>query len=143
METDEYADEWERIASSPCPCGSDASYEDCCQPFHRGHSKPATAEQLMRSRYSAYAYRQVDYLIESYHPSMRSKRLREDLIATIQNADWIYLRILSSSGGKEGDKQGKVAFVAGYFMDGEQLETREHSRFRRFEGDWKYYDDGG
>ena len=41
-------------APQTCPCSSGQTYNDCCAPFHRHESLPQTAEQLMRSRYSAY-----------------------------------------------------------------------------------------
>ena len=50
---------------SLCPCKSRLSYALCCLPFHQGKAKPETAEQLMRSRYSAYFFRLVDYLVVS------------------------------------------------------------------------------
>ena len=43
----------------PCPCGGDR-YGSCCAPLHRGERQAATAEQLMRSRYSAYALGEVE-----------------------------------------------------------------------------------
>lgn len=42
---------------SSCPCKSRETYAACCESFHLGRAKPATAEQLMRSRYSAYFFR--------------------------------------------------------------------------------------
>jgi NAD-dependent DNA ligase len=51
---------------TPCPCGNDAGYAACCGPLHDG--KPAeSAEQLMRSRYSAYVLLREDYLLASWH----------------------------------------------------------------------------
>ncbi|HEX8865525.1 MAG TPA: SEC-C metal-binding domain-containing protein, partial [Lentzea sp.] len=38
-----------------CPCGTGQSYVDCCGALHSGARTAATAEQLMRSRYSAFA----------------------------------------------------------------------------------------
>ena len=38
-----------------CPCGSGATYGECCGPIHDGTAKAKTAEALMRARYSAYA----------------------------------------------------------------------------------------
>jgi hypothetical protein len=38
-----------------CPCGSGGLYKACCGRFHEGSAVPATAEELMRSRYSACA----------------------------------------------------------------------------------------
>jgi len=48
-------------AIQPCPCGSTQSYVKCCGRLH--HDLPsyvnATAEQVVRARYSAYALREV------------------------------------------------------------------------------------
>ena len=48
-----------------CPCGSGRPYEDCCGPYIAGKAKPATAEALMRSRYTAYAKKEIDYIVQS------------------------------------------------------------------------------
>ena len=72
-EDDPGTEEWvakERDVSL-CPCKSRLPYAGCCQPFHHGKAKPETAEQLMRSRYSAYFFRLVDYLVETTHPDTR------------------------------------------------------------------------
>lgn len=36
-----------------CPCSPAKRYADCCGPLHTGTAVAATAEALMRSRYSA------------------------------------------------------------------------------------------
>ena len=38
-----------------CPCGSGTPYDGCCDRLHRGAAQAGTAEELMRSRYAAYA----------------------------------------------------------------------------------------
>jgi|SRR5690606_25521165 len=126
--------------ASLCPCKSLLNYGVCCRPFHLGKAKPQTAEQLMRSRYSAYFFRLVDYLVETTHPDTRSPGLRRELEATIRQANWSYLTIVGASKGGPGDRTGKVEFVAQYFMDGEPRELRELSRFKRYKGAWKYLD---
>ena len=45
---------------SNCPCGSGLAYEACCGPIIAG-APAATAEALMRSRYSAYARHAYDH----------------------------------------------------------------------------------
>ena len=55
---------------SPCPCGG-GLYIHCCAPLHRYDRRAATAEQLMRSRYSAFVRGEVDYLMAT-HPSPSS-----------------------------------------------------------------------
>ena len=58
--------------TNPCPCGSGASLNGCCKPFIDGTAKAPTAEALMRSRYTAFATRQVAYLEQTLHPTQRS-----------------------------------------------------------------------
>ena len=57
-----------------CPCGSGTSYGACCGPLHAGR-EAATAEALMRSRYSAFVLLDADYLLRSWHPATRPARL--------------------------------------------------------------------
>ncbi|BDS05017.1 UPF0225 protein [Oceaniferula spumae] len=130
-------------AESLCPCKSGDSYYLCCMPLHYRKAKATTAEELMRSRYSAYFFRLVDYLVETQHPDTREPGLRKQLEKTVHNLTWRFLTILGTSKGGKDDKVGKVEFVAECFVQGEAHETHECSRFRRYKGDWKYYDDKG
>ncbi len=125
---------------SLCPCKSRKSYALCCLPFHQGKAKPETAEQLMRSRYSAYFFRLVDYLVETTHPDTREPGLKRSLEKVIYQANWSYLTILGVSQGGKDDKRGKVEFVADYFVGPEPFQLHEVSRFKRFKGSWKYLD---
>ncbi|YCM43130.1 YchJ family metal-binding protein [Verrucomicrobiaceae bacterium 227] len=141
------SNEEERIPTmreeSLCPCKSKKRYDECCLPFHRGKKKPETAEKLMRSRYSAFFFRLVDYLVETTHPDKREKSLKRDLEDTVHHTNWQFLTIVSTSKGGKDDKTGKVEFIAKYYWDNEEQELQEHSRFKRFKGAWKYYDDKG
>ena len=47
-----------------CPCGQ-GNYAECCQPLHLGQAKAQTAAQLMRSRYSAFAKHEIDYIVKT------------------------------------------------------------------------------
>jgi len=40
-----------------CQCGSGLEYDQCCGLYHSGEQQPATAESLMRSRFTAFAMR--------------------------------------------------------------------------------------
>lgn len=112
-------------------------------PYHYGQKKPETAEQLMRSRYSAYFFRRVDYLVDTWHPDTREKNLKDFLEKTVYQANWHFLTILATAKGQKVDKTGKVEFLAEYYVDGEKYELEECSRFRKFKGVWKYVDDKG
>ena len=128
---------------SLCPCKSRETYGTCCEPFHLGRAKPETAEQLMRSRYSAYFFRLVDYLVRTTHPDSRPPDLKSRIEESIYQTNWRFLTILGSSKGGKDDKTGKVEFVAEYFEGNQPLELHERSRFKRFKGDWKYLDGKG
>ena len=128
---------------SLCPCKSRFAYADCCMRFHYGKAKPQTAEQLMRSRYSAYFFRLVDYLVETTHPDTREPGLKKELEKTIHQVNWSYLNVVDVSKGGKDDKVGKVEFVASYFVNAEPYELHERSRFRRYKGQWKYLDGKG
>jgi len=127
---------------SLCPCKSRNSYATCCMPFHYGRIRCETAEQLMRSRYSAYFFRLVDYLVETTHPSTRQSGLKEEIKKTIEQVSWSFLTVIDTARGGISDKSGKVEFIAQYYVPGEseRQELHECSRFKRHKGAWKYLD---
>ena len=147
MESDDPAPQPEKTPKmrdlSLCPCKSRLPYGECCAPFHYGKALPQTAEALMRSRYSAYFFGRIDYLVDTTHPDKKPPQTRADIAALADEARWKFLTILSTSKGQAGDKTGKVEFVAQYYRGGVLLEHHEKSRFRRSRGLWKYVDDKG
>ena len=123
-----------------CPCGSGRAFEDCCSPLISGEQAAATAEALMRSRYSAYVTGVVEYLGDTLHPDHRSDY---DAAATrkwAEESQWCGLEIRSVEQGKEGDETGTVEFVASYKADGTIRHHHEFSRFLRQRGRWYYVD---
>ena len=117
-----------------CPCGGE-TYVQCCGPLHLGERRAETAEELMRSRYSAFALGNADYLVITWHPRTRPA----DLDATSINSDgrtWRSLEIIDVVDGGPDDTAGIVEFIARY--DGG--EQRERSTFQRRAGRWVYVD---
>jgi SEC-C motif domain protein len=123
-----------------CVCGLKENYADCCEPFHSGVALPETAELLMRSRYSAYALRLIDYLIATHHPRQHKPQERAEVQASAEAVVFYRLEIISSSQGQANDKTGKVEFKAYYRQDRQTGIIHEHSRFRRYQGRWVYWD---
>jgi len=85
-----------------CPClgsltGSTAkiksSYTVCCGSIHNGESHAKTAEQLMRSRYSAYVLQKFDYLLATHHTDYHSINERQELENNAKNTQWLGLMI--------------------------------------------------
>jgi SEC-C motif-containing protein len=123
-----------------CACGSGVDYADCCEQFHLGAAKAPTAEALMRSRYCAYVLGQIDYLVATTLPAVRTTDLWVNYQSTADSIQWIGLEVMSASQGGVKDKTGKVEFKASYIQDGERAMHHELSRFRRSGGDWYYVD---
>jgi SEC-C motif-containing protein len=123
------------VEANPCPCGSGRAYGDCCGPFLAGTAVPETAEQLMRSRYSAYVQGDADWLRATWHPATRRSRI--DLDAQVR---WIGLQILATRDGGRDDTKGTVEFVARYKSGGRAHRLHERSRFQRRNGVWFYVD---
>ncbi|RAP58188.1 YchJ family metal-binding protein [Oleiagrimonas sp. MCCC 1A03011] len=122
--------------STPCPCGNPRGYAQCCQPLHRGEPA-ATAEALMRSRYSAYVLRDEDYLLASWHPSTRPTSLR--LGVQQPTPTWLGLSVKAHE--NQDDDHAMVEFVARFRVGGGRAQRlHERSRFLREDGRWFYVD---
>ena len=118
-----------------CPCGSGTSYDACCGRLHRGADQAGTAEELMRSRYAAYAVGELDHLFRTWHPRTRPLSIEPDPALT-----WIALRVVDVVDGGPGDETGEVEFVATYERGGSPGRRQERSRFERRRGRWVYVD---
>jgi SEC-C motif-containing protein len=123
-----------RAAALACPCGG-ADYAACCGRFHQG-AIPASAQELMRSRYSAYALGLHDYLYASWHPRTRPApgSLEQDGAAR-----WLGLEVRSHQ--QQGD-EATVEFIARCRIKDQGRAQRMHeiSRFLREDGRWFYLD---
>ncbi|MEU7767997.1 YchJ family metal-binding protein [Nocardia sp. NPDC049190] len=121
--------------SRRCPCGRGEAFDDCCGPVLRGERSAATAEALMRSRYTAFASGDVDYLLRSWHPRTRPPEM---LLDPAQR--WLFLEIRAAEQGGLFDDSGTVEFVAHYRDDNGRGMLHEVSRFARSDGAWVYLD---
>lgn len=119
-----------------CPCGSTKPYAKCCEPFHSGHELPATAEALMRSRYSAYCQGHYLYLKQTYSPSLQSEHSIESLREFGEAVHFIGLTIKDSA-----QPFNKVHFVAKFLLQNKVELLEEVSTFEHIEGRW-YYKEG-
>ena len=123
-----------------CPCGSGRPFEHCCRPLLDGEREAASAEELMRSRYSAYAEGRLDYIDRTYHSSQQKHRHSDAVEQAATRVTWLGLEILATEKGGPGDQQGRVDFIARYAENGVEHAMRERSRFVREQGRWVYLD---
>jgi SEC-C motif domain protein len=123
-----------------CPCHSGLTYASCCQSLHMG--KPAhSAEQLMRSRYSAYVLKMADYLNSTQHAGKVCSIAHQDKLSPtdLLGIKWLGLEVLESQ--TQDLNHATVTFKA-RFRHGKQktLTLHETSHFIFENGNWFYVD---
>jgi len=121
-----------------CPCGSGLPLDACCKPYIDGTSRAPTAEALMRSRYTAYALHDIDYLESTLHGNELRDFDKDGTEKWARDSTWLGLDIVNTTAGAANDKEGSVEFRARYERDGVQHEHHELSLFRKFDGRWLY-----
>jgi len=130
-------------ATDTCPCrvneAQPRSYGSCCRPFHEGRASlevlPDTAEQLMRSRYSAFVLQLPGYLLATWHESTRPRGIEFE-----PGLEWRGLQILRIRAGKAGAVRGVVEFAASYRSGTGEGMQHEVSTFVCEDGAWFYLD---
>jgi SEC-C motif-containing protein len=118
-----------------CYCGLEKEFKQCCELYLTEKETPARAELLMRSRYSAYCTKQLDYLVQTTDPQARFE------IDAQANADWAEqaqfqkLEIIKT---EESGTKSLVEFKATYFYANETHVHHEVSTFRKTNGVWYF-----
>ncbi len=118
-----------------CPCGSGQDLDGCCGAIIAGAPAP-TAEALMRSRYTAFALGNVDYLTDTMAPEVRGDFDPIEANSTASDAVWQGLEVCAVNDGGIDDEIGSVEFVARFRLRGEQRAHHELASFRRERGRW-------
>jgi SEC-C motif-containing protein len=115
-----------------CPCFSGKPYDQCCGPYHAGAPVP-TPLSLMRSRYSGYALKKIDYIIETTHPILRkSSKNREEIAKFSDETSFDGLDILEA-------EDDNVTLRAHLSRNGKDISFTEKSHFEKVDGKWKYH----
>ena len=87
----------------------------------------------MRSRYTAFAYADADYLFRTWHPRTRPPDFVVDPEVT-----WTGLDVIAVAAGGPDDIRGEVEFKAHFVSGGSAGSTQERSSFERRAGRWFY-----
>lgn len=121
-----------------CPCGSGHSAGDCCLAIIHGLRPAATAEELMRARYSAYATVAIDFITASTHPEQRHRYNAAGARQWAEQSQWLGLEIIACTGGGREDRQGTVEFVARFRDKAGEQRHHERASFARHDGQWYF-----
>ena len=118
-----------------CYCGSGKPFSACCEPYISGTEKAPTAKALMRSRYSAYAVHNADYLWNTTYPKEQKYHSKAAMLDWTKSNQWLKLEILFAN-------DTIVEFKA-YYLD-KMLKAQVHHEKSVFakDGDIWYYVDG-
>ena len=115
-----------------CPCNTTKKYSDCCKKAHNDIFSVTTAENLMRSRYSAFVLADIEYLQKSHHSKERpSRREKKEILRWTTSVSWMKLEILNTT-------STTVEFKAHYLENGILKTIHENSYFTRENGHWVY-----
>ena len=118
-----------------CPCGSGRPFGRCCKAYIQGVKEAETPEVLMRSRYSAYAQGDMDYVARTWHSTTVPDSLQPD-----PQLHWIGLEVHGSGNGSSDSVTGWVEFSAQAIVGDELRVMHEKSRFVYEHGRWLYMD---
>ena len=124
--------------SIKCPCGNDATYNMCCGVIHLDSKKANSAEDLMRSRYTAFTLGMGAYLNDTHYRLTRNESEKKSIEDWSKSVKWLGLDILKSTLGKEGHSTGTVEFKA-HFKEGLFKKViHENSTFIKENESWYY-----
>lgn len=120
-----------------CPCQSDLTYSQCCEPLHNNTQYAKNPLVLMRSRFCAFylgskainAQQMIQYLQRTSSIETSSEALQDSF-----TTNWQGLHIVNWQNSKN---TGVVEFVAIYKNDDQYLQLHEKSQFT-YHKQWLY-----
>ena len=121
--------------NNTCSCCSGKEYHRCCGLFLEQGKHAKTAEQLMRSRYTAYSLGGYgEYLMNTW---LNASDLGLSVLQlNTSESNWSKLDILEK---RQKGNEAIVEFKAHYSNDSGKVQTlHERSNFRRINGRWFY-----
>jgi SEC-C motif-containing protein len=120
---------------SPCPCGSGQLFEACCEPVHTGAKIAATAEQLMRARFTAHVAHNFKFLHDTHRPTAGRPFVAEEGAPAVT---WTRLEVHSHEVVADHPDKAFVDFSAYGTEAGVEKVLHEKAEFLRVNGAWLY-----
>jgi SEC-C motif domain protein len=128
------------VNMSLCPCGSGADYKTCCESIIAGKRPAATAEALLRARYSAFDRVDIKFIAASHASNTRGQLDLEGIEQWAREAEWKRLEIIRIERGQAGDTAGEIEFKAHYRLHNKDCVLHEVAGFMHKQGQWWYVD---
>lgn len=131
------------LRPTSCPCGG-GEYAGCCGPLHTGERDAGSPEQLMRSRYSAFAVQDADYLFRTLHTGHPDREGGQDGSAFIEGLRASFgqlryggLKVLDCA-APDAHGTAQVLFLARVSQHRLDRSFVEQSDFAQEDGQWRY-----
>lgn len=138
-----------------CPCGTGRKYIDCCAPFHHKEKSCLTMTDVLRSRYTAFSWRNIQYIIETTNEACRDYRNDQiawakdlDKTGMFDSFDFVSLEAGQEEQGEINENEGFIKFKVtlrakedtSFALAGQETVVSERSRFLRdpTTGVWSY-----
>jgi len=125
------------LDNNACLCGSQQNYKNCCEPLLLGDKQAGTPEQLMRSRFTAYAQKNARYIYQTYASEKQAENPVKEIKEFATSCRFISLSVIDTN--NDGDR-GVVEFKANYFYQNLYCELHERSQFIKEQDQWRYLD---
>ncbi len=123
-----------------CACGSGKSYGRCCRGLHIMARTPRNGEELLRARYSAYAYRLPTFVMRTTAKSEREfdrRKWRKEITEFCDRYRFDGgINILEEN--MTGPDSCSITFEAKLLEQGAPTSFVEMSKFARDDGIWYY-----
>jgi SEC-C motif-containing protein len=140
-----------------CICGSGKNYGACCGRFHKKDGTIPNPVEMVRSRFSAFAYKNLDYIMETTHPThpeyvfeeqLSKKKIWLKSLSEFANSfEFIDLKFQEEALEAKPDVTKDIAYVNFVARVKKNLENqvieeiRERSLFKKADdGRWLYAD---
>jgi SEC-C motif-containing protein len=123
------------MENKKCYCDTGLLFKDCCGLCLENNQKAPTALALMRSRFSAYATHNADYLLETTYISERKYYSKSEILNWATSNKWQQLEILSFT-------ENTVEFKANFLDSNNEPQVHYEFSTFRFENNAWYYLDG-
>lgn len=117
-----------------CPCCSNINFNDCCAPILGGSPAP-TPEALVRSRYTAFVKKKLDFVERTHAPEVRADFNMAEAARLADEVEWDNLRIHSS---KIYGDLAEVEYVVSFRKEQKPIKGATASKFRKENGEWLY-----
>jgi SEC-C motif domain protein len=121
-----------------CPCGSGKTYKTCCEPVISGKQAAATAEALLRARYTAFTRADIKFIENSHAANTRGQLDLTGMEQWARSSEWKGLEVMHVE--TQSDDKAEIEFKAYYRVQNKDCVLHEIGEFARKQGNWFYVD---